>query len=99
ASRRCSGSASTSSSWPELSTREIASRESASAVGVALAAPSLMCCSPPVGLSFEVRPKLELDRAVGQRDTREDTRPMGYHVVRPDRHALSEHGAAGHGRA
>src|SRR6202020_371859 len=56
---------------------------SSAAVDVALAAPSLICCSPPVGL--------ELDRAVWKRDTGEDTRPVGDHVVCSDRHALTEH--------
>ena len=96
ASRRCSGSASTSSSWPEGSTRAIASRESV---------PS----PPPRGVSAAwTRPwcpgaawrrvgracSSELDRAVGQGDTREDTRPAGDHVVRPHGHALAEHRAA-----
>src|SRR5438874_12931584 len=91
ASRRCSGSVSTSESWSELSTRAIAALERLSAPGSALTAPSLMC-SPPVGQGWEI---LELDRAVGQHDPREDTRPARDHVVCPHRDALAEHGAAG----
>src|SRR5450631_3652158 len=107
ASRRCSGSASTSPSWPETSTCSIAARVSTS-VDVAVTPPLLICRSPVVGpgapgvvgevvgaLEFEAL-NLEPDRAVGQLDTREDTRPMRDHVVRPDRHALAEHRSTGY---
>src|ERR1700676_4381507 len=38
--------------------------------------------------------RLELDRVIGQLDTREDTRPTGDHVVSPDADAFAEHRAA-----
>src|ERR1700730_16377826 len=95
ASRRCAGSASTSPSGSELSTRAIAARESTSAPGSAVTAPSLIGCDS--GLAWtEI---LELDRAVGQRDPWEDTRPTGDNVVRADRHALAQHSAALDARA
>ncbi len=90
ASRRCSGSASTSSSWPEASTRAIASRESAPVAArrrpsIAASVPARRCWA---GCSSE------LDRSIGQSHAREDTRPAGDRVVRPHRHALAEHRAA-----
>src|ERR1700683_385255 len=94
ASRRCSGSASTSPSWSETSTCAIAARESAS-VDVAVTPPLLIESSPHLGPGTVGGLALEPDRAVGQIDTREDTRPVRDHVVRPDRHALAEHGATG----
>src|ERR1700694_1043649 len=112
ASRRCSGSASTSPSWSETSTRAIIARVNSPAAGVAVTLPSLIWWSSPVGRGnqwpFVVALRgvctassagsLELDRAIGQRDTREDTRPAGYHVVRPHLHPLAEHRTTGYSR-
>src|SRR5271154_3203948 len=108
ASRRRSGSARTSPSWSEGSTWAMLARESSCAAAAAVA-PSLIRCSPPSLLgcyghrhrsafAFFGSPRsasLELDRAVGQLDTGEDTRPVGDHVVRPHPHPLAEHRPAG----
>src|SRR5271165_4433782 len=107
ASRRCSGRASTSPSWSEESIWAIVVRVSSSAVLMAVRPPSLIC-SPPLAFGCGDWPSLvghfgapvpgaslELDRAVGQFDTREDTRPAGYHVASSDPDALPDHGSTG----
>src|SRR5437764_14405979 len=42
---------------------------------------------------------LELDRVIRERDTREDTRPTGDHVLRPHADPFSEHRTARYPRA
>src|SRR6202034_4103775 len=59
------GSESTSASWADVSTRAIASRESASVVGVA-APPTSLICSSPVDGGPEVRASIPGAREAGQ---------------------------------
>src|SRR5439155_11939575 len=52
-------------------------------------------CTPSVGFGSRWAMSLERNRAVRQRDTREDTRPARDHVVSPHLNTLAEDRATG----